>query len=246
MPIYDEEHVRQRSGRPFWVIGATDYNLGMAVANHADNYFFEEYSEIMVTDEQDGDVTNDLLLRQRLRETSLRNESRDLDIVYCAGINPLNAITDVDEGEMQMAFSVNVMGFIRVLQKALDIIPGRLNVVAVASDAARNPMRNSIVYCASKAALVQAVRVAARELAPKHRINAVSPGVIEGTPMSTTIDAAVKLQRGWSDEEAEAYERSMIPMQRRAAKQEVAGVILNTLNGPDYLTGSNIEITGGK
>jgi pteridine reductase len=107
-------------------------------------------------------------------------------------------------------------------------------------------MRNSIAYCSSKAALVQAVRCAARELAPHVRVNAVSPAIIEHTPMTTNIDAAVQLQRGWSEEEALEYERKLIPMGRRATKEEVAQVVLQTLAGPQFMTGSNIEITGGK
>lgn len=238
--------------RALWVIGASDTNLGRAVVDLAKRTQTDadeggRYAKVYDTDVQKADVTFPVHIDayvQKLRDFGVR----DLDIAYCAGINRLDDIYRIDEMDMYQTFDVNVMGFIRVLRSVLRVYgskPG-LSVVAVASDAARNPMRNSIAYCASKAALVQAVRVAAREMAPLARVNAVSPAIIDDTPMTWAIDAEVRKQRGWSDEEAREYECSLIPMGRRAEKSEVARVILQTLAGPDFLTGANIEITGGK
>lgn len=233
------------SKRPLWVIGASKYNLGMTVRDCAEKNYF--YVVVKITDELNGDVTSDLALTSILQDLKEEHPESGLDIAYCAGVNLLSAIKDVDELEMWQTFNANVMGFIRLMRAVANVYPeGNVSVVAVASDAARVAMRNSINYCASKAALVQAVKVAARELAPTVRVNAVSPAIIEGTPMTVEIDELVKAQRGWTEEEALKYERSMIPMQRRASKEEVADVILNTLNGPAFMTGSNIEITGGK
>lgn len=246
--------------RPLWVIGAEDYNLGMTVAKVASEDWY--YQRIITTD-TGVDVMNQELLIRKMTDIRRSSPETGIDIAYCAGINILDAIEDVDEVNLWQTFGVNVMGFIKVLQALVRVYyrddtdwlsryasgmkPQAVsNVVVVASDAARNPMRRSITYCASKAAVVQAMRVAARELAPYVRVNAVSPGIIDGTPMTTHIDAEVRAQRHWTEEEAREYERSMIPMQRRATKFEVADVIMQALLGPEYLTGSNIEITGGK
>lgn len=242
--------------RPLWVIGAMGSNLGMAVAHVANEDWY--YKEIITTD-TGVDVTNQELLVRYLTNIRKSSPETGVDIAYCAGINILDAIRDVDEVNLWQTFNVNVMGFIRVMQavervyyndaaKLAEVVRPqiRTNVVAVASDAARTPMRRSITYCASKAALVQAVRVAARELAPYVRVNAVSPAIIEGTPMTVGVDAEVRRQRGWTMEEALEYERASIPMKRRGTKFEVADLIMQTLLGPEFLTGSNIEITGGK
>jgi len=244
--------------RPLWIIGAEDYNLGMTVAKVASDDWY--YRAIYTTDEQTGDVTSQEGLIKFLREAREYSPETGIDIAYCAGLNMLDAIEDVDEINLWSTFNVNVLGFIRLMKAIIQVYyrepyPLTLptltpqittNVVAVASDAARVAMRRSITYCASKAALVQAVRVAARECAPYIRVNAVSPGIIEGTPMTTSIDAEVRVQRRWTEEQHLDYERSQIPMQRRATKFEVADLIIQTLLGPAYLTGSNIEITGGK
>jgi NAD(P)-dependent dehydrogenase (short-subunit alcohol dehydrogenase family) len=229
--------------RGLWVIGVSDANLGREVGERADSS--GRYDEVLLTDEQQCDVgTYDNIYVFAKRFLS---EFDELEVAYCAGVNLLDQIEKVDEADLHQTFDVNVMGFIRVLGVLRRVVgPVLLSVVAVASDAARVPMRNSITYCASKAALVQAVRVAARELAPLVRVNAVSPAIIADTPMTWALDKAVQAQRGWSEEEALAYERSLIPMGRRATKAEVAQVILQTLAGPDFMTGANIEITGGK
>lgn len=240
--------------RPLWVIGAKGDNLGLMVAKVASDDWY--YKEIIVTD-TDVDVCNQEKLVRFLGEIRKSSPETGVDIAYCAGVNILDAIADVDEVNLYQTFNVNVMGFIRVMQ-ALERVyyPGneipipyrqtRSNVVAVASDAARVPMRRSITYCASKAALVQAVRVAARELAPYVRVNAVSPGIMDETPMTDMIDREVMRQRSWTREQQLDYERASIPMGRRGHKDEVADLIMHTLLGPVYMTGSNIEINGGK
>lgn len=241
--------------RPLWVIGSTDFNLGSTIAYNAQQ---RDYKDIFQTD-TDVDVTSPEALDFYLDKVMDSAPETGVDIVYCAGINMLDAIMAVDEVDLHNTFDVNVMGFIRLMRAVANKFPkpdesvyrqlenqSRVNMVAVASDAARTPMRNSIAYCASKAALVQAVRVAARELAPFVRVNAVSPAIIEGTPMTINVDAEVQRQRGWTMLQALEYERKTIPMGRRCTAHEVAQLVLNTLEGPIFMTGSNIEITGGK
>lgn len=233
--------------RILWVCGANDYNLGTTIAKQAELQGQYTADRIYTSSEQTADVGSVLQLKAFVKRMAVESSGEGLDVVYSAGVNYLDPIDRVDEMDLWNTFNVNVLGFIRMLQVVVQHWgSGPVNVVAVASDAARTPMRNSIAYCSSKAALVQAVRVAARELAPRVRVNCVSPAIIDGTPMTTAIDAAVRLQRGWTEEEALAYERSLIPMGRRAEKDEVAELILQTLAGPEFLTGANIEITGGK
>lgn len=241
--------------RPLWVIGANDYNLGTTVADVAED---ELYYKFVSKTDTDVDVTAQGPIDRHLKKLRAESPETGIDIAYCAGINLLDAIADVDELGLYQTFNVNVMGFIRVLQAVAKVYEDFLhperpvkpqttsNVVVVASDAARVPMRRSITYCSSKAAVVQAMRVGARELAPHVRVNAVSPGIIDGTPMTTSIDAEVMLQRNWSRFQLDEKELNAIPMQRRGTKWEIADAILLTLNGPAYMTGSNIEITGGK
>jgi NAD(P)-dependent dehydrogenase (short-subunit alcohol dehydrogenase family) len=120
------------------------------------------------------------------------------------------------------------------------------SVVAISSDAATHPMRNSMAYCASKAALSIAVRCAARELAPHVQVNAIAPGPVSDTPMATAVDAQVLKIKNWTPEQYEEDIAKGIPMGRRGLKSEVARLTYSVLVSPQYLTGSIIEINGGR
>jgi NAD(P)-dependent dehydrogenase (short-subunit alcohol dehydrogenase family) len=168
------------------------------------------------------------------------------ELVYCAGTNRLQNLDAIHNLDFLDILAVNVVGFTNVLSWLLRYNAPLKSVVAVSSDAAVRPMRGSTMYCASKAALDMAVRTAARELAPKVRVNAVAPGMTSGTKMTEYIDAYVPAFRGWTPEQAREYEQSGIPMGRRADPEEVADLIISVLFGPEYLTGAIIPINGGR
>lgn len=171
--------------------------------------------------------------------------NKNLDVIYCAGVNSPEAIGRLNEHDVMDHFHVNVIGFINVVDALVRHGVGN-NITVICSDASRVAMRNSIAYCSSKAALVHAVRCAARELAPYRRVNGINPGIIDGTPMTEELDKLIPEMRGWTLEEARAYEKSMIPMGRRAQPSEVAELTVQATIGPQYMTGSIIDITGGK
>lgn len=188
------------------------------------------------------DVTRNSTLASYIRD----NGPFDF-MVYCAGVNVLQWIGDITDDALDETFAVNVEGYIWMLDFHESYFPAHMgSIVAITSDASRIAMRTSIAYCSSKAALNMAVRCSARELAPRWQINAVAPGIIEDTPMTDYVDATVPAIRGWSVEKAQAYERSMIPVGRRGTKQEISHVMRDLLNGPGYLTGTIVEISGGK
>jgi NAD(P)-dependent dehydrogenase (short-subunit alcohol dehydrogenase family) len=169
------------------------------------------------------------------------------DIVYSVGINVLDWMRDIKVVEFIELMKTNVWGFINMMQ-ALDRSNGEsYNIVAVTSDAAWRPMRTSAVYCASKAALEMAVRVASREYAPfGWRINAVAPGKVADTSMTEYVDQRVLELRDWTVEAAEAYELQSTPLGRKVTKEEVAEVIAQVLFGPAAQTGEIIAVNGGR
>lgn len=177
----------------------------------------------------------------------IRNNGPFDHVAFTAGINRLQWITDIISNfDMVDTMQTNVVGFANVMSCLARMQDGG-RVVAVSSDAADRPMRGSLAYCASKAALDMAVRVAARELAGMGwRVNAVSPGMTEPTGMQRQLDDEIYRFRGWSRKYAEEYEQAGMVIKRRATTQEVAQVVLDVLSGPDYLNGSIVTINGGR
>lgn len=171
-------------------------------------------------------------------------------IIYSAGVNKLQWIINyaVEGGlNLESTFDVNVVGFINIAAEHVALYPeAKVSAVAVSSDAADIPMRGSIAYCVSKAALNMAIKVMARELAPRWRVNGVAPGMVEGTPMTEYIDRTIPEFRGWTQEYAREYERSSVPSGRRARIEEVAETIRWVLFGPEQMTGEIVKINGGK
>lgn len=168
-------------------------------------------------------------------------------IVYSAGVNQLAYVKNMSKQLFDFHMHVNVYGLINVMAAHEERYPehsGRLAVVV--SDASDTPMRGSVAYCASKAAQAMTVRVLARELGPRWVTVSVSPGVVEGTPMTESIDQQVPKLRGWTPEQARAYEDKGSILGRRVTKLEVAETILFALTGPVALNGTDITINGGK
>jgi NAD(P)-dependent dehydrogenase (short-subunit alcohol dehydrogenase family) len=217
-----------------WVIGG-DSGIGEAVAH----WLADDGDQVTATG-RETDVRNEFILARTF--DAIQPDA----IVYCAGVNHLMWNKEQDLGVVMDMFDVNVFGFMRVVRLALREDSRVKSIVAITSDAATRPMRTSMSYCATKAALNACVKQAARELAPHVRVNAIAPGIIAPTGMSDYIDATVPEIRGWTPEQAFAYEASQVPIGRRGMPEEVAEVVASTLFGPAYLTGAIIEVNGGR
>ncbi|UAJ16148.1 oxidoreductase [Microbacterium phage TinyMiny] len=169
------------------------------------------------------------------------------EIVYSAGVSQLKWIPDLNWRDIDKVLDVNVAGAILVAAAHSKLFPDHPGVryVVIVSDAAHTPMRGSISYCVSKAAAEMAVRCMARELAPAWTVVGVSPGVVEGTAMTEGLAQEIPGFRGWTEDQAKAYEGTP-PIGRRVTKREVAETVLFALTGPQALNGSILTINGGK
>jgi NAD(P)-dependent dehydrogenase (short-subunit alcohol dehydrogenase family) len=185
-------------------------------------------------------------VRDRNQLNLFLDENAPFDvIVYCAGINHLDFIGDISNYIVMDMFDVNVIGFINVVNRLLKYQQSG-KIICVVSSAADTPMRGSIAYCSSKAALKMAVKCTARELAPSWSVIGVSPIAVDGTAMTKYIDATVPRFRGWTPEQAREYELDGIPMGRRPSANEVGELIAQIADMNDFMSGSIIEFGGGK
>jgi NAD(P)-dependent dehydrogenase (short-subunit alcohol dehydrogenase family) len=163
-------------------------------------------------------------------------------IVYSVGFNHLDWSADIDLVVAEEMYNVNVLGLLRVLRAC----PDAQRVIVVGSDAAWRPMRTSVAYCASKAALHMAVSVIARERGGEEfSIVTVAPGKVGETPMTTYVDKRSAALR--PDIDHIAYQQGQIPGGSFASKGDVAEVVASLIQlNTHYINGATVAVNGGR
>ncbi|HEY7416185.1 MAG TPA: SDR family oxidoreductase, partial [Ktedonobacteraceae bacterium] len=165
-------------------------------------------------------------------------------LLYAAGTKRLNFIEDLSPEDVQLTFDVNVFGFLNVV-RALKRLQKSGRIVAITSEASITPMRTSVAYVASKAALHMAIKCMARELAPDWQIMGVMPTAVSDTEMTSKDIKDIAALRGWS-EDVVAEQMSNNPFGRMIAPNEVAETIKWLMfDAPDVMSGSIVEIRAG-
>lgn len=172
------------------VVGAAEGSLGEAIALELVEC---EWEFGRVHTAGIGEEAHQLDVLRTARIGEVLNDLKPDILVCTVGLNVPVDVTDAFlSAKMATAFSTNVIGPMELLRQFVKsaIRPERAThvkkFVAISSNSARIARRNSIGYCASKAALSMALRVAARELAPKGEVMAwgYEPGLLDGTPMT--------------------------------------------------------------
>jgi rhamnose utilization protein RhaD (predicted bifunctional aldolase and dehydrogenase)/NAD(P)-dependent dehydrogenase (short-subunit alcohol dehydrogenase family) len=150
------------------------------------------------------DVRDDASLDALFRQTVLEYGGLDC-LFYTAGLPPRFAgITDVRREDLQQQLEVHYLGAVAAIGRASAIMRRQGlggSIVASVSKAALVPGKDAVAYGGSKAALLQALRVAAVELgADGIRVNAINADQIE-TPLFLRFVRERALSRGVSPEE---------------------------------------------
>jgi 2-dehydro-3-deoxy-L-rhamnonate dehydrogenase (NAD+) len=165
------------------------------------------------------------------------------------------AFTQTDqypEDDFQKVIDINVVGVYQVLKVAAQVLKQAGGVIVnTASYAGVVGPPNMLAYGASKFAVIGMTQTAAKDLAPYNiRVNAISPALIGPGFMwtrQTELQAATQSQ--YFDADPKAVEQQMIasvPMRRLGSLEEVAsGVAFLMSEEASYITGFNLEVTGG-
>jgi NAD(P)-dependent dehydrogenase (short-subunit alcohol dehydrogenase family) len=170
--------------------------------------------------------------------------------VVNAGVSYANSITDTSYEDWRRVMSVNLDGAFLTMRAAMPLMRanqqgGAIVVVSSASGVKAEPGVGA--YGASKAGLLQHMRVAAKEGAPDGiRVNAVTPGGVE-TPMWRDVPMFQDLVAQTGSERA-AFDRiaaMATPMGRYASADDIARLIDFLLTDPSPITGASLGVDGG-
>lgn len=183
------------------------------------------------------DVSDPNSVRALFEEASNRWGAVD-GLVNNAGIAPMATLDDTTTEVWDEAFAVNVRGPFLLCREigpllALGSSPA---VVNVSSTLAERAIPGMAAYNASKAALNQLTRSLALEWAPRVRVNAVMPAVVD-TPIHAT--------RGMSSNDVQEMGK-IHPMGRVGRPDDVATAIAFLLSdASSWMTGAIIPVDGG-
>ncbi|MBV8885863.1 MAG: SDR family oxidoreductase [Chroococcidiopsidaceae cyanobacterium CP_BM_RX_35] len=179
-----------------------------------------------------------------------------LDYVFNnAGYQGLFVKTDeYPEDDFQKVININVIGVYQVLKVAAQHMRtvGGGAIVNMASYAGVIGPPNMLAYSASKFAVIGITKTAAKDLAPYQiRVNALSPSLIgPGSMWTRQTELQAGVQSQYYDTDPKLVEQQMlnsVPMRRLGSLAEVAnGVAFLMSNEASYITGFNLEITGGQ
>ncbi|MCD4748184.1 MAG: SDR family oxidoreductase [Thermoanaerobaculales bacterium] len=159
-------------------------------------------------------------------------------LVNNAGIAPM---ADLEGTQVEMwdeTFAVNARGPYLMTRALLPLLRAAQtpSVVNVSSTLAEKAIPGMVAYNSAKAALNQFTRSVALELAPKVRVNAVMPAV---------VDTPIHLGRGMSSAQVKGMGR-IHPLGRVGTPEDVAELVCFLLSGrSSWITGAILPIDGG-
>lgn len=150
-------------------------------------------------------------------------------------VTPHAQLEDLTDEIWDRTMNTNVRGVFYASRAAVPLIraSGGGSIVNNASASAWHGAGSSIVYSASKAAVVNMTKSLARALAPEIRVNALAPGLVH------TRFA------GWPEAAFEEGRKST-PLGHIATPEEVAKVALFLAADATAMTGETILVDGGR
>lgn len=155
-----------------------------------------------------------------------KKNKKTLDLlVNNAGVFSFQSFQEASDEEWVKQWHTNFLGPVRLTKTLLPFFNEGASIINVGSTLGISPIANTGHYSSSKAALQNWTQALALELAPKIRVNAISPGLVQ-TAMNPNP----------------AHDRQ--PMQRMGQPSDIADAIVY-MAGAEWMTGSIVPLDGG-
>lgn len=167
---------------------------------------------------------------------SVMSHFGDLDAaIFLAGILPGHGLAEYDHGDIDRVMAVNFSGQAKLIRCLLPHFKPGSHVLMISSISAQRGSYDPI-YAASKGAVLSLVKSLASWLAPKIRVNAIAPALIEDTTMFHDMAP-----------EQREHHLSETPMRRLLRPHDLAEVIYDLCQDHwSHLNGACIDLNGGE
>lgn len=187
-----------------------------------------------------GDVASDEVCRQ-LAAAAAQRWGRIDAVVNSAGATrfvPISNLEGVSAQDFHDVFGVNTIAPFQLARAAAPHLVEGSAIVSVSSISSQSGNGSSLPYVVSKAALNALTLGLARALAPRVRVNAVLPGMVEGRWMRDGLG-----DEGYQRVKAQYAETSLL--ERVATPQHIAAAIAWLLDPACLMTGQLMVVDGG-
>ncbi len=155
-------------------------------------------------------------------------------VVTSAGLYRERYVKDMDAEHWRRSLAVNLDGVFYTCRAAVPFLADGGAIVNIASMAGHRGSLAHADYAAAKGGVLTFSRSLALELAPRIRVNAVSPGLIEGPMVQHLMDA-----RG-------PELLAQTPLKRLGTPDEVARVVAFLCSDwAAFVTGETVHVNGG-
>lgn len=154
-------------------------------------------------------------------------------LVTAAGLYRDRLVSEMSEAEWRQSIAINLDGVFHSCRAAIPHLAEGSAIVNLASMAGHRGSYAHAHYAAAKGGVLSLSRSLALELAPRTRVNAVSPGLIEGPMVQPLIARKPELIPN-------------TPMKRLGTAEEVASVVAFLCSDlARFVTGETIHVNGG-
>jgi NAD(P)-dependent dehydrogenase (short-subunit alcohol dehydrogenase family) len=198
---------------------------------------------VIPTDISDPDAIEALVTQ------TLAHYSRIDILVNNSGIGgPTVPLWEIAPADWEETFKVNVTGTFLCCRAFLPHMIQRRtgSIVIISSMTGKRPLLNRTPYAASKMALVGLARTLAWETGPYNiRVNAISPGPVEGKRIEWVIRAQAEA-RGISVDEARQQFTGSSPLGQLVAASDVAdAAVFLASDKAKAITGEDLNVSAG-
>jgi 7-alpha-hydroxysteroid dehydrogenase len=160
----------------------------------------------------------------------------DLVVNNAGGANP-RPFLETTTTQLEEAFRFNVSAAFQLARESTPYLLASESgaIINITSSIDRFSARGLLAYGTAKAALSHMTRLMAADLAPRVRVNAIAPGIVETDSVRDALTP-----------EARAHVERVTPLRRPGTVEDIAAVAV-WLASPaaGYVTGKVIEVDGG-
>ena len=198
------------------------------------------YSSNPLGDKQDpaDAVQLDLSMNESIETftENLRNKVNKVDIaIFLSAVLPGKQLAQYKFSEIDNVAAVNFTGQVKLIQGIFPLINSRSRLLLFSSISAQRGSFDP-VYAASKGALLSLVKSLISELPRGARINAIAPGLIQGSAMF----------QGMAPERQE-HHRNQIPSRQLLHPKDLAKIVFDLCQDHwKHLNGSCVDLNGGQ